>query len=116
MYKKCERLCVVGSAPRCVHACIRACVHVCMLAYMRAHTSAYTFAARCRLPNNVQEKRTVSHDTPQHGLEVLLLLVKSQRSISCWVTPNISPYQRVASSKFFEHLQKNQKGTFFAVL
>jgi len=80
MYEKCERLCVIGSATRCVHACIRACVHACMRACVRAHTSAYTFAAWCRLPNNVRVKQTVSHDTPQHGLEFLLLPVQSQRT------------------------------------
>jgi len=35
------------------------------------------------------------------------MLVKSQRSISCWVAPNTYPYLGVTSSNFLELLKKN---------
>jgi len=115
MYEKCQRFSVIGSALRYVHVCIC----VCMRVYMRARTSAHTFAAQGYLPNNVQvrahKKRTVSHDTRCHGLEVLLLLVKNQRGIWYWVVPNTSPYGGVGSRNFLELLKKNPEGAFFAV-
>ena len=49
---------------------------------------------------------TTRHASRSHGLEVLLLLVKSQRGILYWVAPNTSPYGGVGSRKFLELLKK----------
>jgi len=90
----------------CMYMCMHACVHTC--AHILVHTRSLLNAAcqtMCQCARRM--KRTVSHDTPWHGLEVLLLLVQSQRSISCWVAPNTSPYGGVGSCSFLELLKKN---------
>jgi len=88
----------------CMYMCMHACVHTC--ARILVHTRSPLNAAcqtMCKCARRM--KRTVSHDTPWF-LEVLLLLVQSQRSISCWVAPNTSPYGEVGSCSFLELFKK----------
>ena len=51
-------------------------------------------------------KLTVSDEPLRHGLELLLLLVQSQRSRCYWVAPYTSPYRRVFSNSCLELIIK----------
>ena len=100
-----------------LRVCARVVLRRARVCYVCNHLFRHHHLSRCphaqtaqSLSNNVQvrahKKRTVSHDTRCHGLEVLLLLVKSQRGILCWVAPNTSPYGGVDSHSFLELLKK----------
>ena len=70
-----------------MHACMRACVRVCVRTYMqKSHHIPKKCMGACRM------KLTVSDKPLRHGLELLLLLVQSQRSRCYWVATYTSPY------------------------
>ena len=124
MYQNCEHLCVIGSAPQCVHACIRARVHACMHTYMRACACMYVLAHICSLLCAACEtyarrmKRTILHDTQRHGIEVLLLLVQSQRSRRRDLLLGGTEHISIPGGSFLQLSwapKKTQQAAFFAV-
>ena len=93
-------------------------MHVCMRAssYMYAfvHACVYVCVHTCRNKDNISKKctgacrmkLTVSDKPLMHGLELLLLLVQSQRSVCYWVAPYTSPYRRVFSNSCLQLIVK----------
>ena len=90
-----------------MHACMRACVRVCVRTYMqKSHHIPKKCMGACRM------KLTVSDKPLRHGLELLLLLVQSQRSRCYWVAPYTSPYGRVFSNSYLQLIIKRPVRSF----
>ena len=62
-----------------MHAFVHACVYVCVHTYRNQDNIPKKCMGACRM------KLTVSDKPLRHGLELLLLLVQSQRSLCYWV-------------------------------